>query len=58
MELMRTSFDKFYKKVEESGSLIPEKVLGKISFAVSIDVESSRSKRSVGALHLVLINRC
>ena len=36
MELMKTSFDKFYEKVaEQEGALIPEKVLGKISFAVS-----------------------
>ena len=35
MELMKTSFDKFYKKVAEDKTLIPEKVLGKISFAVS-----------------------
>ena len=36
MELMKTSFDKFYKKVAENGDLITEKVLGKVSFAVSI----------------------
>lgn len=38
MELMKTSLDKFYKAVSELHKIIPEKVLGKITFAVSTDV--------------------
>ena len=41
MELMRTSLDNFYKIVEERNEKIPEKVLGKVTFAVSMP---SRSK--------------
>lgn len=47
MELMRTSCDKFYKKVDENGLLIPENVLGKISFAVVSALEYLHSKMSV-----------
>lgn len=48
MELMKTSFDKFYKKVaEQEGALIPEKVLGKISFAVVSALEYLHSKMKV-----------
>lgn len=38
MEVMDTSLDKFYKKIYEGGdgSSIPEKILGKIAFSVSI----------------------
>lgn len=34
MELMDTSLDKFYKKVNEKGRNIPEDILGKITVAV------------------------
>lgn len=47
MELMKTSFDKFYKKVAEDKTLIPEKVLGKISFAVVSALEYLHSKMKV-----------
>ena len=36
MEVMDTSLDKFYLKVKDHGRKIPEDILGKIAFAVSI----------------------
>lgn len=36
MEVMETSLDKFYKKIYSNGDKIPEEVLGKIAYSVSI----------------------
>lgn len=44
MELMDTSFDKFYKAVYSQGRVIPEEVLGVISFCVLQALEYMRSK--------------
>lgn len=35
MELMDTSLDKFYRKVLEKGTTIPEDILGEIAVSVS-----------------------
>lgn len=47
MELMRTSFDKFYKAVAEKDKIIPETVLGKIVFSVVSALEYLHSKLNV-----------
>lgn len=47
MELMRTSFDKFYKAVEQKDEIIPENVLGKMAFSVVSALEYLHSKLNV-----------
>uniref|UniRef100_G3PA47 mitogen-activated protein kinase kinase n=2 Tax=Gasterosteus aculeatus aculeatus TaxID=481459 RepID=G3PA47_GASAC len=47
MELMDTSLDKFYKKVNEKGRNIPEDILGKITVAVVKALEHLHSNLSV-----------
>lgn len=47
MELMKTSLDKFYKAVSELHKIIPEKVLGKITFAVVSALEYLHTKLNV-----------
>ena len=44
MEVMDTSLDKFYKMVYENGRTIPEKVICKITVAVSITTPRLRYK--------------
>ena len=36
MEVMETSLDKFYKKIYANGETIPEEVLAKIAYSVSV----------------------
>ncbi|XP_056144414.1 dual specificity mitogen-activated protein kinase kinase 6-like [Lampris incognitus] len=47
MELMDTSLDKFYKKVIEKGTTIPEDILGKITVAIVKALEHLHSNLSV-----------
>jgi len=47
MELMRTSLDKFYQMVIDRGTIIPENVLGRISFAVVSALEYLHTQLSV-----------